>query len=458
MLSTGSQPTPRRQVALCIALGLVIAVLLPLLGTARAQGAPIPEPACPVEEGTRQQKADSLNLRLRVGGEEVATLQGNVAPGDLVEAEVTVAEGCEVVDLTLASYAASAPSFPSDQRLVASTTQPLLAGTHRLALTAPDGCFQIDLAYGQPILELGPEFYGSRLIDFANGGSAPCGPLPEVPEEVCPPLTGSRAEIARSMDIRVRSAGSEGTRLSQVVQPGEPAAVDLTIPSSCGSIELTLASYTASDRTWPSDQQLYDYETGYFPPGPHTLTVEVPDCFYQVDLAFGPPIPDLTRDRYGERLIDFDNGGEAPCEDTEPGPGETVTVTPTPTPTVPPAETVTATPTPTTVPDETVTATPTTPEDSPTSGGGVLPDRTERPAPTTSPTADVRPLPTIAPDDTGVADDEVTRTPTPTAVADRAAVQRSLARTGLPFGALAALGLLGMGLGLTLLRRLRGRL
>jgi hypothetical protein len=86
--------------------------------------------------------------------------------------------------------------------------------------------------------------------------------------------------------------------------------------------QVTLVSYTALgatfDPTTAGQQAISDVQSGTFGPGTHSLTVQVPNQFFQVDFVLGAAI-----DHFGpagskifytpqHRLISADNGGIAP--------------------------------------------------------------------------------------------------------------------------------------------------
>lgn len=110
--------------------------------------------------------------------------------------------------------------------------------------------------------------------------------------------------------------------------------VDFTLDSDCLPVELTLASYEAAGPTWETSvpQDDFDNETDSFVAA-GTLEIGVPDCFYQIDFAYGPHIPAETINAnhpsptYADLKIDWRNGGEGPCEDDLPA-----QAAPTPTP------------------------------------------------------------------------------------------------------------------------------
>ena len=84
---------------------------------------------------------------------------------------------------------------------------------------------------------------------------------------------------------------------------------------------------------------IYQQATGTFAPGTHSLTIQIPNCDYQVDFVCGPPIaqlePSQNNDAYGPdaanilyhaegRFISSDNGGTtAPHPMPTPSPSPT---------------------------------------------------------------------------------------------------------------------------------------
>ncbi|MDX1991355.1 MAG: Ig-like domain-containing protein [bacterium] len=70
------------------------------------------------------------------------------------------------------------------------------------------------------------------------------------------------------------------------------------------SYEVGIASYRMFDNVI-DNQELFDSEVVTIPPGGRLeLTVDLPDCATQVDLFYGPLLPNLIGQRYGERLIE----------------------------------------------------------------------------------------------------------------------------------------------------------
>lgn len=116
---------------------------------------------------------------------------------------------------------------------------------------------------------------------------------------------------------------------------GNTATAHFTIPKNCKE-KVVLASYQAPNGTHGKPyekQKIYRWVTQvYNKPGNYNLKVNIPNCFYQVDLARGDVIQrfsgDNTYNRQG-RLLAHKQGGNKSCE---PKPVPTPTPTPTPQP------------------------------------------------------------------------------------------------------------------------------
>jgi len=144
--------------------------------------------------------------------------------------------------------------------------------------------------------------------------------------------------------------------LEDKVEPGDEVVVHVAPDDDCRDVELTLASYQATAATFNEDQVRYQYQTDDFDSGRRGyLKVHVPDCYFQVDLAFGEVITSFKGGvRYDQRLISADLGGTTACGPHAPPPPETVTPPSAP---PPPPETVTP-PSAPQPPPETVTPLP----------------------------------------------------------------------------------------------------
>ena len=104
------------------------------------------------------------------------------------------------------------------------------------------------------------------------------------------------------------------TNTSLTVIPGGTATASFKIAAGCSHIQVSLASYDAPSASFALPQTLIDSKTGtYNAGGPYSQTVVVSPCFFQVDLARGAVITNLTTSNlYGDRLLLSKNGGN-PC-------------------------------------------------------------------------------------------------------------------------------------------------
>jgi hypothetical protein len=100
------------------------------------------------------------------------------------------------------------------------------------------------------------------------------------------------------------------------------------VAPGCSEIQLSLVSYTAPsnafDANTASQQVVFDSKTADFDAGLHTWTVNMPNCYFQVDLVYGTVIEHLgpanSNNFYGTqgRLITALNGGTTTCEVPQP--------------------------------------------------------------------------------------------------------------------------------------------
>ncbi|MGD0389906.1 MAG: SpaA isopeptide-forming pilin-related protein, partial [Tepidisphaeraceae bacterium] len=109
------------------------------------------------------------------------------------------------------------------------------------------------------------------------------------------------------------------TNLRGATAQGETVTVTFTVPSGSAAMQYTLVSYNAPDSYFnasdASEQTIYQEATGTFGPGTHTLTVTLPNNYYQVDFVCGAAITQLgpagSNIFYSaqDRLISADNAG-----------------------------------------------------------------------------------------------------------------------------------------------------
>lgn len=121
---------------------------------------------------------------------------------------------------------------------------------------------------------------------------------------------------------------------------GSKATATFDVTGNCTSQAVTLTSWEAPNGTDGkpySSQTLFAHSTGTFAPGTHTLTVALPNCYYQLDLILGSAptdatgSPDYAMQGILRRSL---HGGTQSCA-----------TTPTPTPTNPTPTPLSSTPT-----------------------------------------------------------------------------------------------------------------
>jgi len=127
---------------------------------------------------------------------------------------------------------------------------------------------------------------------FGAGGKAAAAPP-------CAPGSGAVADASFTL--------SDGT-----------AVATFTVLPGCGGTQVSFASYemlSGPDELFP--QTLYDSESQTLSEGRHSLTVNVPGCFWQIDLATGPVLSTIEKNSlYGGRLVIALHGGDAACPPT----------------------------------------------------------------------------------------------------------------------------------------------
>ncbi|ESP87139.1 DUF7282 domain-containing protein [Candidatus Halobonum tyrrellensis] len=137
------------------------------------------------------------------------------------------------------------------------------SGGHAVVSDTEPTYYQVDLAAGQPIDNLGERLYAEedRLVRWALGNTD----------------DGISGRGTAWPDESVRACVDAG----QVRREGATARVSFTVADGCSNVTLTFASYTMVDADFSpetADQQvLFDATTEAFGPGEHTVTVALPD-------------------------------------------------------------------------------------------------------------------------------------------------------------------------------------
>lgn len=102
---------------------------------------------------------------------------------------------------------------------------------------------------------------------------------------------------------------------------GTTATGRFTVPAGCPGTHVLMASYTAPNGTDGKPytaQKLFASKRDKFGPGAHSLSVQLPNCYYQVDLARGTVLPNFNSTTYTASpqhiLLAAKHGGTQPCE------------------------------------------------------------------------------------------------------------------------------------------------
>ncbi|MBN9518394.1 carboxypeptidase regulatory-like domain-containing protein, partial [bacterium] len=188
----------------------------------------------------------------------------------------------------------------------------LPAGTYYVREVVPGG-----------FIRTGPATTNGYAVTLTAGGSASGKDFANY-EMICAPCT-----IA---NVSYRLVHPDGT--SEVVRDlrgqtteGDVVTVTFWIDDP-GSFPVTLVSYTAPEpyfnASTAGQQKIYDLATGTFARGgPYTLTVTIPNCYYQIDFVCGYAIDQLGPEGSNifytpqDRLFSADNGGTRDCRDAD---------------------------------------------------------------------------------------------------------------------------------------------
>ena len=115
------------------------------------------------------------------------------------------------------------------------------------------------------------------------------------------------------------------TTLAGNVKEGDVVTANFTVKAG-KTVEVSLVSYMGDQPIVPPNlghQEISDLQTGVFGPGQHSLTVVVPECYFQIDFIGGKAIyplgPTGSNILYGVqgRLLSFAIGGDNPCQHGE---------------------------------------------------------------------------------------------------------------------------------------------
>ncbi len=108
---------------------------------------------------------------------------------------------------------------------------------------------------------------------------------------------------------------------------GTTATATFDVPRGCPGTHVLLASYTAPNGTDGkpySEQKLYSSNRAKFGPGRHQISIKIPNCYYQVDLARGTVLQNFRSTTYTQSpshvLMAARHGGNQSCGPVTPPP------------------------------------------------------------------------------------------------------------------------------------------
>lgn len=183
------------------------------------------------------------------GGPAKPTMAGNVNPGDTVVVNFTVKPECEGTQFSLVSYTAPAATYSpgtAHQQKVHDSDTGNFNGAGSLTMEVPECFYQTDFVSGAVIENLSPpdQLYGAqgRLIDYANGGSGSCAPVPSA--SIAPSCTEKGGVVT------LTNGGVQGVTFTITVDGGTPTTVDVAGNSTkkhvIGMVEDQVASISVS--------------------------------------------------------------------------------------------------------------------------------------------------------------------------------------------------------------------
>ena len=190
------------------------------------------------------------------------------------------------------------------------TARQVSAGTYTVTGTAPAGYAFVTCGLtGTTITAPGS---ASQTVTVPAGGSTDAKFY--IAPTVAPCTSTSSPLQSYFFVITDNGVTTTATVLRGHVHSGDTVTVIYTLGGTCATDQYSLASYDVPANYYMQgvSQTIYQHQTNTTGPGTYSLTVTVPNCYFQVDFVHGPAI--LTGDpAYGDSLIDADNGGTNSC-------------------------------------------------------------------------------------------------------------------------------------------------
>ncbi len=281
----------------------------------------------------------------------VSTLAGNVRQGDTVVAHFTIAGACAVMQLSLASYKAPQPVFdansPISQTLFASDTGFFGPGAHALTVTVPGCDYQVDFVTGGVLAQIGPKgsgiFYGSHVIDSANGGANSCAEATPTSAPATATATNVPATVTSTNVPATATATNIPATATATNIPATATATNIPATATATNIPATATATnlpaTATATNVPATATSAPASTSTNVPAPTNTTAPAPtNTTAPAPANTTAPAPANTT-----APAPTNTTAPAPANTTAPAPANTATNTP-----VPPVSASANTPVPTT--------------------------------------------------------------------------------------------------------------
>jgi hypothetical protein len=129
---------------------------------------------------------------------------------------------------------------------------------------------------------------------------------------------------------------------------GNQATVTFDVSNCANGIDISIIAWKAPNGTTGkpyAEQTMFAHKTDHFNNGRHSMTITLPDCFFQVDTVTGTKLTGSTGEawHYDSRQVAFMHGGTKSCAVKPVTPAKPIVTPVAPTPTTPTPTVVAAT-------------------------------------------------------------------------------------------------------------------
>ena len=245
------------------------------------------------------------------------------ATGEHVTASFQIPASCGSLQITLATYALSPDGEKT--RLHKSTSSTFAGGpdVQQLTVETPGCDLFIWLVVGE--VRADPDSYDidKLLLGDSDDSLTDCDGFDPPPSSstTTTTTTTTTTEPPADEDCHALQPSNKIDADAKVVIRGDTARATFTVLPGCGTVELSMATYTIS----LAGRELVDSATGRFGPGTHTAVLKVnlrSGCQGQASLAVGKPDPDIFKlIRQGRLVTSANDDTGAFCDPRHPDNG-----------------------------------------------------------------------------------------------------------------------------------------